>query len=140
MQCDNYRFNGSLVTRTLLDTNLASRWEGVRLSRASGKSPDFAGSFPATSPEVLSLWNLTAIQRLPGNFLTFRKFPRLPRKFPGSQPLFLGSLTLSSKEHSSEFGRSKSVDYCAVTCIGQISFCRNSIRGNTIRGNKTGNS
>ena len=66
-----------------LETNLASRWEGVRLPRASGKSldfpgssPNFPGSFSATSPEVLSLWNLTAIQ---GS----RKFPRLPRKFPG---------------------------------------------------------
>ena len=42
-----------------LETNLASRWEGVRLPRASGKSPDFPGSSPnfpgsfsATSPEV----------------------------------------------------------------------------------------
>ena len=46
------------------ETNLASRWEGVRFPRASGKSPDLLGSFPnfpgsfsATSPEVLSLWN-----------------------------------------------------------------------------------
>ena len=45
-------------------TNLASRWEGVGFPRASGKSPDLTGSFPnfpgsfsATSPEVLSLWN-----------------------------------------------------------------------------------
>ena len=50
--------------RRELETNLASRWEGVRFPRASGKSPDLPGSFPnfpgsfsATSPEVLSLWN-----------------------------------------------------------------------------------
>ena len=47
-----------------LEINLASRWEGVRLPRASGKFPGFPGSSPnfprsfsATSPEVLSLWN-----------------------------------------------------------------------------------
>ena len=76
-------------TATHLETNLASRWEGVRLPRASGKSPDFPGSSPnfpgsfsATSPEVLSLWNLTAIQR-----------------FPGSSPNFPGS-SLTSPEVS----------------------------------------
>ena len=48
--------------RTTTEINLASRWEGVRLPRASGKPPDFPGSSPnfpgsfsATSPEVLSL-------------------------------------------------------------------------------------
>ena len=41
----------------LLETNLASRWEGVRLPRASGKSPG-----------------------LP------RKFPKLPRRFFGDFP------------------------------------------------------
>ena len=29
-----------------LETNLSSRWEGVRLPPASGKSPDFPGSSP----------------------------------------------------------------------------------------------
>ena len=99
--------SASLIKRCLecnLETNLASRWEGVRLPRASGKSPDFPGSSPnfpgsfsATSPEVLPLWNLTAIPEVP------RKFPELPRKFPkrkfpdfpGGQPLSLGSLTPS---------------------------------------------
>ena len=42
-----------------LETNLASRWKGVRLPRASGKSPDFP-EVPQTSLEV---------------------FRRLPRKF-----------------------------------------------------------
>ena len=89
-----------------LERNLASRWEGVRLPRASGKSPDFPGSSPnfpgsfsATSPEVLSLWSLTAIQRLPGSFPDFpRGSPNFPGgfpDFPGGQPLFLGSLTPS---------------------------------------------
>ena len=32
--------------QALLETNLASRWEGVRLPPASGKSPDFPGSSP----------------------------------------------------------------------------------------------
>ena len=85
--------------------NLASRWEGVRLPRASGKSPDFPrsspdfpGSSPATSTEVLSLWNLTEIQRFPGGF---PDFPGSSLDFPGSspdfrdQPLSLGSLTPS---------------------------------------------
>ena len=72
-----------------LETNLASRWERVRLPRASGKFPDFPGSsqnFPgssaATSPEVLSLWNLTAIQGFPGSFPEFnftKKTARLLR-------------------------------------------------------------
>ena len=83
-----------------LETNLASRWEGVRLPRASGKSPDFPGSSPnfpgsfsATFPEVLSLWNLTAIQGFPGSFPDFPgSFPDFPR----GQPLALGSLTPSS--------------------------------------------
>ena len=69
------------MANEILETNLASRWEGVRLPRASGESPDFPGSFSATSPEVLSLWNLTAIQRFP------RSFPN----FPGSSPNFPGS-------------------------------------------------
>ena len=75
-------------TPPALETNLASRWEGVRLPRASGKSPDFPGSSPncpgsfsATSPEVLSLWNLTVIQRFPGSF----------PDFPGGSPNFPGS-------------------------------------------------
>ena len=52
-----------------LGANLASRWEGVRLPRASGKSPHFPGScpkfprkFPGDFIEVLALWNLTALQ------------------------------------------------------------------------------
>ena len=85
---------------------MASRWEGVRLPRASGKSPDFhgsspnfPGSFSATSPEVLSLWNLTAIQGFPGSFPDFPgsspDFPGSSPDFPGDQPLSLGSLTPS---------------------------------------------
>ena len=87
-----------------LETNLASRWEGVRLLRVSGKAPDFPGSSPtfpgsfsATSPEVVSLWNLTAIQRFPGSVPNLPgSSPKLPWKFPdspGGQPLSLGSLT-----------------------------------------------
>ena len=52
-----------------LEINLASRWEGVKLPRASGKSPDFPGS----SPDV----------------------PRSSPNFPGGRPLSLGSLTPS---------------------------------------------
>ena len=94
------------LSHFLSETNLASHWEGVRLPRASGKSPDFPGSSPnfpgsfsATSPEVLSLWNLTAIQGLPGSFPDFPasspNFPRGFPDFPGGQPLFLGRLTPS---------------------------------------------
>ena len=95
-----------LVPEYMLETNLASRWEGVGLPRASGKSPDFPGSSPnfpgsfsATSPVVLSLWNLTAIQGFPGSFQDFPggspDFPGGFPDFPGGQPLFLGSLTPS---------------------------------------------
>ena len=78
---------------------MASRWKGVRLPRASGKSPDFPGSFSATSPEALPLWNLTAIQGFPGSSPDFPgsspDFPGSFRDFPGGQPLSLGSLTPS---------------------------------------------
>ena len=41
------------------------------------KFPNFPRSFSATSPEVLSLWNL-----INSNPEVPRKFPKLPRKFP----------------------------------------------------------
>ena len=74
----------------LLETDLASHWEGIRLPRASGKfpdfpgsSPNFPGSFSTTSPEVLSLWNLTGIQGFPGSFPDFPgSSPDFPRSFP----------------------------------------------------------
>ena len=88
---------------------MSSRWEGVRLPRASGKSPDFPGSSPnfpgsfsATSPEVLSLWNLTAIQRFPGSS---PNFSGSSPNFPGGQPLSLGSL--SPSPDSQNFRRPK---------------------------------
>ena len=51
-----------------------SFWEVPGLSR--GSSPNFSGSFSATSPEVLSLWSLPAIQGFPGS----------SPDFPGSSP------------------------------------------------------
>ena len=66
---------------------MASRWEGVRLPRKFPELP--LGSFSVTSPEVLSLWNLTAIQRFPGSF---PDFPGSLPDFPGSLPDFPGSL------------------------------------------------
>ena len=107
-----------------LETSLASRWEGVRLPRASGKPPDFPGSSPnflgsfsATSPEVLSLWNLTAIQRFPGSS---PNFPRSSPNFPGSQPLSLGGLTPSPDSQklsltSSTLTTSKTASHVDVT-------------------------
>ena len=41
-----------------------------------GSSPNFPGSFSATSPEVLSLWNFTAIQGFPGSFPDFPEVPQ----------------------------------------------------------------
>ena len=55
-----------------------SFWEVPGLPR---KFPEFPRKFSATSPEVLSLWTLTAIQR----------FPRSSPNFPGSSPNFRGS-------------------------------------------------
>ena len=55
-----------------------SFWEVAGLPR---KFPELPRKFLATSPEVLSLWNLTAIQRFPGSF----------PNFPGSSPNFPGS-------------------------------------------------
>ena len=78
----------------VLETNLASRWEGVRLPRAwiSQKFPqlprNFSGDFPGSSLTV----ELNSNPEVP------RKFPKLPRKFPdfpGGQPLSLGPDTLS---------------------------------------------
>ena len=95
----------TIVAEVIRELDLASRREGVRLPRASGKSPDFPRSSP-NFPEVF--------RRLPRSSLTVelnsnpevpRKFPKLPRKFPkfprkfsdlpGGQPLSLGSLTPS---------------------------------------------
>ena len=65
-----------------LETNLASRWEGVGFPRPSGKSGGSAnspGSSSATSPEV----PLNSNPKVPRKFpATSRKFPALPRKFP----------------------------------------------------------
>ena len=55
-----------------------SFWDVPGLPR---KFPELLRKFSATSPEVLSLWNLTAIQRFPGSF----------PNFPGSSPNFPGS-------------------------------------------------
>ena len=73
-----------------------SFWKVPGLPR---KFPKLPGSFSATSPEVLSLWNLTAIQGFPGSFPDFPgsspDFPGSFPDFPGGQPLSLGSLTPS---------------------------------------------
>ena len=73
-----------------------SLWEAPGLARKFPKPP---GSFSATSPEVLSLWNRTAIQGLPGSFPDFPgsspDFPGSFPDFPGGQRLSLGSLTPS---------------------------------------------
>ena len=55
-----------------------SFWEVPGLPRRFRELPR---KFSATSPEVLPLWKLTAIQRFPGSF----------RNFPGSSPNFPGS-------------------------------------------------
>ena len=118
-----------------LETNLASRWEGVRLPRASGKSPDFprsspnfAGSFSATSPEVLSLWNSTAIQGFPGSFPDFPgsspDFPGSFPDFPGGQPLLWGSLTPSPDSHKLSLTERKVLNFRLNTrfvCEGKVS-------------------
>ena len=85
---------------------MASHWEGVRLPRASGKSPDFP-EVPRTSPEVFGDFpgssltvELNSIPEVPRKFPRLpRKFPELPRKFPGlprRSAVSLGSLTPSS--------------------------------------------
>ena len=107
----------------ILETNLASHWEGVRLPRASGKSPGLPRKFPelprkfsATSPEVLSLWNWIAIQRFPGKFPRLpRQFLGLPRKFPGlprRSAVSLGSLTPSSDSQKLSLSIAPSVPGC----------------------------
>ena len=64
--------------------------KGVKLSRASGNRifHKIPWSAPATSPEVLSLWNSIAIQRFLGSF---PDFPATSPQCPGSLPDFLGS-------------------------------------------------
>ena len=93
------------ATLSVLETNLASRWWGVRLPRASGKSPDFPGSslnFPGSFrrlPRKFSHCGTNSNPEVPRKFPKLpRKFPKPPRKFrdfPGGQPLSLGSLTPS---------------------------------------------
>ena len=89
-----------------LETNLASRWEGVRLPRASPEVPGlprkfpklprkFFGDFPGSSLTVELYSNPGVPRKFPG---LPRKFPGLPRKFPGlpqRSALSLGSLTPS---------------------------------------------
>ena len=69
-----------------LETNLASRWEGVRLPRASGKSPDFPRSsphFPGSFRKFFGNFTGSSLTvELYSNPEVPRKFPRLPRKFP----------------------------------------------------------
>ena len=79
--------------------------------RASGRSPDFPGSSPnfpgnfsATSPEVLSLWNLTAIQGFPGSF----------PNFPGSSTDFSGS-SGTSPEAAASSGKPDTLSWLAET-------------------------
>ena len=55
-----------------------SFWEVPGLPR---KFPELPRKFSATSPEVLSLWNLTAIPGFPGSF---PNFPGSSGNFPGS--------------------------------------------------------
>ena len=113
---------------------MASRWEGVRLPQASGKSPDFPGSSPKLHrkffgdfPGILSLWNLTPIHRFPGSFPDFpRSSPDFPGSFldfPGGQPLSLGSLTLSpdSQKTFSE-GPRPSFTECLALFQGSLLF------------------
>ena len=74
-----------------------------------GSSPNFPGSFSATSPAVLSLWKLKAIQGFPGSFPDFPgsspDFPGGFPDFPGSPPLSLGSLTPSLDSQKRRFHR-----------------------------------
>ena len=106
-------FRGLGLWFLVLETNLASRWEGARLPGASGKSPDFPGSspnfprsffgdFPGSSLTVELNSNPGVPRKFPGLPRKFpglpRKFPGLPRKFPGlprRSALYLGSLTPS---------------------------------------------
>ena len=81
------------MQRRKLEIDLASRWEGVRLPRASGKPPDFPGSSPnfpgsfsATSPEVLSLWNLTVTRGSPEVSQTSPEVPRTSPEVPRTSP------------------------------------------------------
>ena len=100
IDCDNF------VQFLSLETNLASRWEGVRLPRASGKSPGFPGSSPKLPRKFFSDFPGSSLSvELNSNPGVPREFPELPRKFlklprkfrdfPGGQPLSLGSLTPS---------------------------------------------
>ena len=80
-------------------------WRQIwRVAERESGSPELLegpvpGSFLATSPEVLSLWNLTAIQRFTASFPIFPgsspDFSGSSPDFPGGQPLSLGSLTPS---------------------------------------------
>ena len=73
-----------------------SFWEVPGLPR---KFPELPRKFSATSPEVLSLWNLTAIRRFPGSFPNFpTEVPQTSPEVPGlprRSALSLGSLTPS---------------------------------------------
>ena len=106
--------------------------------RTSPEVPrNFPGSFSATSPEVLSLWNLTAIQRFPGSFPDFPgsspDFPGSSPDFPGGQPLSLGSLTPSpdsQKLSAITCWPGRSAEMCRkFCCINSGGFCRRDFPG-----------
>ena len=74
-----------------LETDLASRWEGIRLPRAFWEVPGLPRKFPKLPRKFFG--------DFPGSSLTVepnsnpgvpRKFPRLPRKFPGLSRKFPG--------------------------------------------------
>ena len=115
--CALNKANIIIVAQKRSQTNLASRWEGVRLPQASGKSPDFP-EVPRTSPEVFGDFpGSSPTVELNSNPEVPRKFPKLPRKFPklpwkfpdfpGGQPLSLGSLTPSPDSQNLSLKRSQ---------------------------------
>ena len=125
----------------LLETNLASHWEGVGLRRAFGKSwhfpgsspnfpgssLNFPGSSPAASPEGLSLCNLTAIQRFHGSFPDFPgsspDFTESSPDLPEGQPLSLESLTHSPDSQKLSLDLGLTGDLCPTREIPYNNVC-----------------
>ena len=56
-------------------------WRQFGESLGGSQTPSFPGSSPATSPEVLSLSNFSAIQRFPGSFPDFPFHGSIPSKW-----------------------------------------------------------
>ena len=80
-----------MATLSDLETNLASRWEGVRPPPSFWEVPGLPRKFPELPRKLFGDFPRSSLTvELYSNPGVPRKFPRLPRKFPGLPRRFPG--------------------------------------------------